>query len=185
MNLELDHLSVLVRSVDATAKLFSDAGIPVGEKEAFSDIGTEEIYIGNPESRALLLLQAAVRDGVYRRALEKRGTGIHHLALCTDDFDAANEKLASLGWLVHPASLKNYKKGKMVFYARPDVHTLLELITRKEVPTGPALISEVLIHTESGKEDFINGIGIHGLRGTNTGKACFVLEGKTWYAGSL
>lgn len=185
MNLVLDHVSVLVRSVDATAKLFAGSGMHVGEKEAFSDIGTEEIYIGNPESRALLLLQAAVFDGAYRRALEKRGTGIHHLALCTDDFDASHEKLADLGWLVHPASLRNYKMGKTVFYARPGVHALLELITQKVVPTGPALISEVMVQTEPGKEGYINGIGIHGLSGTSTGDACFVMQKKTWYTGLL
>jgi len=40
MNLILDHVSVLVDSVDATAKLFGDSGITVGKKEAFSDEGT-------------------------------------------------------------------------------------------------------------------------------------------------
>jgi hypothetical protein len=72
MNLVLDHVSVLVHSVDATAKLIADSGVHAGEKESFGDVGTEEIYLGDPESRALLLLQAAVLDGAYKRALEKR-----------------------------------------------------------------------------------------------------------------
>jgi hypothetical protein len=70
-------------------------------------------------------------------------------------------------------------------YARPGVHALLELITQKKEPTGPALISEVLIHTEPGKEHCINGIGIRGLRGSSTEEAHLVIQGKTWYAGSL
>jgi len=124
-------------------------------------------------------LQAAAGDGAYRSALRKRGPGIHHVAITTDDFDALNEKLSCLGWFVHPYSLRNYKKGKTVFYARPGVHALIELITQKELPNSPALISEVLIHTESGKEDCINGIGIHGLKGSSTGETYIVMQGKT------
>jgi len=185
MNLILDHVSVLVNSVDATAKLFADSGMYIGKKEAFMDAGTEEIYIGDFESQALLLLQAAVADGAYRRALEKRGTGIHHVAISTDDFDAANDKLSGLGWFVHPDSLRNYKKGKTVFYARPGVHALLELNISKEAPSGPPLIGEVVIHTEPGNENRINGIGIRELRGSSTEEACIVIRGKKWFVGLL
>ena len=177
MNLILDHVSVLVNSVDATAKLFADSGIPVGKKEAFKDIGTEEIYIGNQEFQALLLLQAAIGDGPYRRALEKRGTGIHHVAISSDDFDASNEKLFGLGWFVHPHSLKKYRKGATVFYVRPGVHTIVELITNKEPPCSPRLIQEVLIKTDPGKEDFIHGIGITGLIGSSTEEPYIIMNG--------
>lgn len=180
MNLVLDHVSVLAKSVDAAARLFVGSGIRIGEKELFADVGTEEIYIGDSESQALLLLQAAASDGVYRRALEKRGPGIHHVAVCTDDFNAANEKLSGLGWLVHPGSLRNYKKGATVFYVRPGVGTILELITRKEAPSGPALISEVMVHTDSGKENYVDGIGIPGLKGSNDGEPYVVIHGRRW-----
>lgn len=185
MNLFLDHVSILVDSVDATANLFADSGIHIGKKEAFRDVGTEEIYIGNPEYQALLLLQAAAGDGAYRRALEKRGTGIHHLAISTDDFESSNEKLSILGWFVHPHSLRKYKRGTTVFYVRPGVHTILELITKKDMPTGLCLISEVLIHTEPGKENCINGIGVSGLKGSSTEKTYIVIQGKKWHAGLL
>lgn len=178
MTLVLDHVSVLVKSVDAAARLFVGSGIRIGEKELFANVGTEEIYIGDSASHALLLLQAAAAEGVYMRALKKRGPGIHHVAVCTDDFKAANEKLSGLGWFVHPNSLRNYKKGATVFYVRPGVGTILELITRKEVPSGPALISEVMVHTDSGKENYVDGIGIPGFRGSDSEEPYLVMQGR-------
>jgi len=180
MNLVLDHVSILVGSVDAASRLFVDSGIKIGQKESFGDVGTEEIYIGDSESRALLLLQAAVANGVYMRALQKRGPGIHHVAVCSNDFSAANEKLSGLGWLVHPGSLRNYKQGATLFYVRPGVGTILELITTKEAPSGHALISEVMVHTDSGKENYVDGIGIPGLNGSNAGEPYLVIHGRRW-----
>lgn len=185
MKYHLDHVSVLVNSIENSEKLLSERGIEIGKREIFSDTGTEESYIGNLEYTALLLVQAVMRDGPYKRALDKRGPGIHHIAIATDDFDAFNEKLSSLGWFVHPESFKGYKKGKTVFYIRPGVKTILELVTAKELDLGPQFITDVSVEVESGKEKYIEGIGLPGLTCSSKDEAYIVIQGKKWSISTL
>jgi hypothetical protein len=110
----------------------------------------------------------------------KRGTGIHHIAICTDDFESFNEKLAGLGWFVHPNSLRNYKKGETVFYVKPGVGTILELITKKKVLSGDSFITEVMINVEKGRENCINGIGLKGLKCSTSEDGYLVINGRKW-----
>jgi len=176
----LDHVSILVEAVDTAARLFADSGIAIGDKEIFGDTGTEEIYVGSNENQALLLLQAPTGAGPYRRALTKRGPGLHHLALATDDFNHTNDKLAALGWLVHPASLRNFKKGTTVYYVRPGVGIIIELITHKQLEPKPCLISGLLIQTAPGMEAYISGLGLTGVHASSSEAPCLEIHGKNW-----
>jgi hypothetical protein len=185
MKYNIDHISVLVDFVERAAERFAAAGIEIGDKETFADVGTEEIYVGDGTMQALLLLQAASGDGPYKRALEKRGTGIHHIAICTDDYDAFNEKLSGLGWFVHPSSLRNYRKGQTVFYVRPGVKAMIELITKEEIAGGTDLISEVMVEVEEGKEQLINGIGLRGLKCSASIEPYIIIDSKTWNVSTL
>ena len=49
----------------------------------------------------------AIGPGPYQRALEKRGTGLHHVALVADDMDATVERGVAAGWrLVKPGKVR-------------------------------------------------------------------------------
>lgn len=162
----LDHVALLVTSLDRALRALGPLADTLGERERFEDVGTEEAYVGGPEDIALLLLQEAVGPGPYRRALEKRGPGLHHLALSTDDFASANERLMDLGWLVHPRCLRDYRKGDSLFYVRPGVGAALELIPRETLLLGPAFVEEVRVRVEPGREASVEGLGLPGLRAT-------------------
>lgn len=176
----LDHVAVLVPSVDIAASLLAATDTTIGEKEVFGDTGTEEIYIGAADHQALLLLQAPAGPGPYRRAMEKRGPGLHHIAIATDNFSDCNDLLADAGWLVHPSSLRDYKKGSTVFYARPGVGMLIELITRQRIDTKPSLVSEIMINAGAGQDRYIAGLALPELRCSDSAPPYICLKGKQW-----
>lgn len=78
---QLSHIAFLVESAHDSAKKLEQKGFPVGPAESFEGEGTLEIYVGDPSHTSLLLLMQAEGDGAYKRALQKRGPGLHHIAI--------------------------------------------------------------------------------------------------------
>jgi len=124
----LDHVALLVRSLEQTLERLAETGLAVGEIESFPSEGTREVYLGQDLPGRLLLLEAT-GPGPYQRALEKRGPGLHHVAIEVPDLEAfaADPR----GWLLHPHSLENQERASTLWFARPGVGTLLE-VTRGE-----------------------------------------------------
>jgi hypothetical protein len=174
----LDHVSILVNSVDKSAQKLAVYGFIVGNKETFDDVGTEEVYIGSFEMTALLLLQGVIGDGPYKRAMEKRGCGLHHIAICTDDFEEHNELLSNLGWYIHPYSMKKYHPENPMFYVKPGVRGIIELITKKETVDGERFINEVMIRVDKGFERCINGLGVNGLKCSVDEEPSIIIAGR-------
>lgn len=52
----------------------------MGPEEKWEGEGTLEIYIEREKGNSLLLMEP-IRAGAYQHALEKRGPGLHHLAI--------------------------------------------------------------------------------------------------------
>jgi hypothetical protein len=86
----IDHGALLVRSVDrATLVQELLGGGSVGANGTFPGEGTAEIDVVASDRGAHLLLVEAIGPGPFQRALEKRGPGLHHLALVAGDVPAA------------------------------------------------------------------------------------------------
>ncbi len=150
----LDHVTLLVASVtNAAARVKA-----VGEAQPLDEFpadGTKEIYVGRPEETARLLLVEPMGDGSYRRALDRRGPGLHHVGLLVDDVEDYVAGLAGTGWFLLPQSLASLKSHRTAWLARPGTKCLVEvherpapkerkpLITTFELP--PNLVAPALV----------------------------------------
>jgi hypothetical protein len=147
---ELDHVALLVVSIEAALQRMGLSADPSGIEE-FPGEGTRELYVGDDDTPARLLLMQPIGPGPYERALRKRGEGLHHLAICVEDLAAFTESISGTGWLLHPQSIRTMKRFKQVWLCRPGVHTLVEVskgnpsyhevpvVTRVGVSVGAAL----------------------------------------------
>src|SRR5580704_7423483 len=96
-NFEIDHLGIAVRSLDAAIEFYADQlGFPVSPRET---VETEKVNVvmlpaGGPR---IELLEATGPDSVIAKFIEKRGEGLHHVALKVPDLRATVERLKSRG----------------------------------------------------------------------------------------
>ncbi len=111
----LNHVSFLVESIESVMENSSFSDDSIGKVKEFPGEGTRELYIDNDNQMGRLLLMQAIGDGPYKRALEKRGAGLHHIALDVEDIDSFVDQLNSSGWQLHPKSLSFYNKNRQVY----------------------------------------------------------------------
>jgi len=136
-----DHVALLLPALEPALEALAPLDLPAGPIEEFPGEGTREVYLGEPDAAArLLLLQPLGSEGPYARALAKRGPGLHHLAYRAPDVRALAATLP--GWLLVPASLSTYAGCQTLWLARPGVGALIEL---SEGPScqGPPLVEQV------------------------------------------
>ena len=83
----LDHLGIVVRSLDASQGLYAALGVPVMgvEEVAHERVRVAMLQVG--ESR-IELLEATAEDSAVGKFLAKRGEGLHHIALRVEDLEA-------------------------------------------------------------------------------------------------
>jgi LAO/AO transport system kinase len=93
----IDHLGIAVRSLDE-ALLFweKQIGLPVGGREPIEIEKVVVAMLAAGESR-IELIEPSEQDSAIARHLEKRGPGLHHLALRVPDLGAAVERLRAAG----------------------------------------------------------------------------------------
>ncbi len=87
--MKIDHIGIAVRSIERSLELYRDVlGIAPLRRVVVEHEGVEVAMLpaGGPR---IELLQPAAADSSLARFLEKRGEGIHHIAVEVDDLDAA------------------------------------------------------------------------------------------------
>ncbi len=181
MNAVLNHVSVLVTDVWKNAEQFRKNGYYVGEIESFDSEGTEEVYIGAIANNSKLLLQAPVKDGPYLKALNKRGVGLHHIALDVDDLLEFTSFMGKIGWLLHTSSLKNHDQKKAIYFARPGVNVLFE-VKENKTSLKDNFIKTVNVPVLEGCEKFIDNMNIPAIKPVKTGGFSFGIDERTWTA---
>ena len=94
---KIDHLGIAVKSLDAALQFYTGVlGIEAAPREnvAGEKVNIAMLACGGPR---LELLEPAGADSPIGRFLEKRGEGLHHVALLVDDLPAAVERLTAAG----------------------------------------------------------------------------------------
>ena len=93
----IDHLGIAVRSIDASLQFWRDQlGLAVLHRET---VDAEKVHVAMlPAAPSRIeLLEASEPDSALARFIEKRGEGLHHVALRTPDFHGILERLRKAG----------------------------------------------------------------------------------------
>jgi len=94
---KIDHLGIAVRSIDAALEFYRDQlGLDVALRETVAAERVHAAMLPLGESR-IELLEAAEPDSVIAKFIEKRGEGLHHIAITVPDLHSAVEKLKASG----------------------------------------------------------------------------------------
>ena len=133
--MKLDHIGVAVRDLEQRLAPYRDAlglaGIHTEEvpseqaKVGFIPLGDTEIELLEPTSA----------DGVLARFMDKRGEGIHHIALAVDDCQTTLEQLKAAGVRLVDETPRPGSRGTKVAFIHPSAMggVLIELV---EHPKG-------------------------------------------------
>jgi len=93
---ELDHLGIAVRSIEASARFYKAIGVGVSGVE---EVMQERVRVAMLEvgGSRIELLEATEADSAVGRFIAKRGEGLHHVALRVADLTEAVERLKERG----------------------------------------------------------------------------------------
>jgi methylmalonyl-CoA/ethylmalonyl-CoA epimerase len=94
---KLDHVGIAVRSIERARRFYEALGLAVAEIEEVPAEGVRVAMIPCGESR-IELLEPTRDDSAVAVFLEKRGEGIHHLCLGSDDLTADDAALREAGY---------------------------------------------------------------------------------------
>jgi LAO/AO transport system kinase len=92
----IDHVGIAVKSLEQAAAFYESIGLAVGPRETVAAEGVHVAMLPAGDSR-IELLEPSDADSPIGRFLEKRGPGLHHLALRVPDLNAAVERLRASG----------------------------------------------------------------------------------------
>jgi len=93
----IDHLGIAVRSIEKALDFYErQLGMSVSMRETVAGEAVHVAMLPAGESR-LELLEPAAADSTVARFLEKRGEGLHHIALRVPDLGAAAARLKEEG----------------------------------------------------------------------------------------
>lgn len=85
--MEFDHAGIATDDVSGLADTYGTLlGAPVAHEETFDGMAVVFLDLGNGYFE---LLEPQTDEGAIARYLDQHGPGIHHLALATDDIEAA------------------------------------------------------------------------------------------------
>ena len=95
-HIRIDHLGIAVRSLQEALGFYESLGLQAAHRET---VATEKVNVAMlpaGESR-IELLEPSVPDSPIAKYLEKRGPGLHHVALRVPDLNAAVQRLRASG----------------------------------------------------------------------------------------
>ena len=131
----IDHLGIAVKSLAQARKFYEQLGLEVTGEETVPHEKVKVAMIALGESR-IELLEPTGPDSTIAKFLEKRGEGLHHVALHVPDLAHAVEKLKASGARLISDEIKIGAGGHLYVFVHPSSAggVLLELV--QEAPAG-------------------------------------------------
>jgi hypothetical protein len=159
IEIQPSHVAILVPSVRKAADYLQQFGFEIGKEEIWDGEGTKEIYVERDKGNSLLLMEP-IKTGAYQRALEKRGPGLHHLAINVLNLESYLDSISGSGWLLHPKSIKSVKEFQTAYLARPGFSGLIEVQQRDALEDRPFFVDGVSLEMDPSAVKLIKSIGL-------------------------
>lgn len=95
--MKIDHVAIAVKDVESAAKQYQDAlGVDNVEFETVETEGVK-VAIIHLENGRVELMEPTNENSPIQKFLDKKGEGLHHLALETDDIDGEVTRMEGCG----------------------------------------------------------------------------------------
>jgi methylmalonyl-CoA/ethylmalonyl-CoA epimerase len=132
--MKIDHIGIATNGIAESEAFWRDAlGLPAGEIEEVPQQKVRVRMFSAGDSR-IELLEAMVPDSPISKFLEKRGPGIHHIAVSVPDIRASLASLKAKGAKLIDEEPRTGAGGCLVAFIHPSSTggVLLELVQRPE-----------------------------------------------------
>lgn len=153
------HVALLVRSVDKTADFLRGFGFHIEPTEEWDGEGTKEIYVEKDHFNSLLLMEP-IKPGAYQRAMEKRGPGLHHLAIDVPKLEEFLLSIAGSGWLLHPRSIETISRVRTAYLSRPGFPSLIEVQEKSDFKETTPFVTRLELSFDSSMARLVTAIGL-------------------------
>ena len=160
----LDHVGIAVSDLQASLAFFKDAlGLHVESTEEVTSQRVRATFV-NTGTSTLEMLEATASDSAIAKFVEKRGPGMHHVALRVEDIDAAIAHLKSRGIRMIDDTPRPGAEHALVAFIHPSAShgVLVEL---KQPAPKVAMLTKVGRHTLGDFELITLSDGFIGLDG--------------------
>jgi len=129
MIVKIDHIGIAVKSMEATTKMYSDMlGLEVEEIETMEEQKARlaMIPVGNSK---IELIESSDPEGALAKYIEKKGEGIHHLALEVSDIQGMLKVLKEKGVPLLDTEPRTGFGGSRIAFIHPRAtKVLIELV---------------------------------------------------------
>ncbi len=131
--LRIDHIGIAVNSAEEASKLYGEVLGLETETEILEDRNLKVVMVELGGSRVELLEDLVKEDGMMTKYIEKRGEGLHHMAVEVDNINETVETMKANGYRVL-SEPKPGANGTVVVFVHPkDTNgVLLELVERRK-----------------------------------------------------
>ncbi|HVF29345.1 MAG TPA: methylmalonyl-CoA epimerase [Pyrinomonadaceae bacterium] len=128
--MKINHLGIATKGIDEALGFWADAlGLEAVHTEIVEDQKVRVAMLSIGESR-IELLEPTSEDSPISKFLEKRGGGIHHIAVEVEDIEAALARLKANGARLIDETPRKGAEGCLVAFVHPSSANgvLLELV---------------------------------------------------------
>ncbi len=130
---KINHIGIAVNSLDEAVKLYTRVlGLKVKDVEVVTEQKVKTAIIPVGESK-IELLESTDPEGVIAKYIERRGEGIHHLALEVSNIQDTLETLARQGVALIDEKPRNGVENTKIAFLHPrETKVLIELVESGE-----------------------------------------------------
>lgn len=114
----IDHLGIAVRDLQQARLFYELLGMRVGPEEVVEREQVRTTMIDVGESR-IELLEPLTEESTIGRFLDRRGEGLHHLALHVDDIADVFSEMKAAGMRLVSDELGIGAGGQLYFFVHP------------------------------------------------------------------
>jgi methylmalonyl-CoA epimerase len=120
---DIEHIGIAVEDLKKAAAVFSDilGREPSGEEEVMEQKVKVVLFADNKntESGRIELLSPTDKKSPIKKFLDKRGGGLHHLALRVDNIETKLTELKSKGYRLIDEKPRLGAEGKKIAFVHP------------------------------------------------------------------
>lgn len=126
---KIEHIGIAVSDLDQSEKIYEKLlGTPSYKREEVESEGVVTSFFKLGLNK-IELLASKREDGVISKFINKRGEGIHHIAIAVDDIKAEMNRLKAEGFTLLNEEPKRGADNKLICFVHPKTTNgvLLEL----------------------------------------------------------